>query len=95
MSSGVKRAALPTRYEFALLYCAAIWGSTFYVVRDAVTQLHPLTLIGWRFTLAGALLLPLAIVGAKRSFARETVAAQDGRSFASPLRPIDVTHAAQ
>ena len=55
--TGKPRAA--TRYELALLYCAAIWGSTFYIVKDAVGELHPLTLIGWRFTLAGLLLLPI------------------------------------
>jgi drug/metabolite transporter (DMT)-like permease len=67
MSSGTRHLVMPTRYEFALLYCAAIWGSTFYIVRDAVDELHPLTLIGWRFTLAGLLLLPQAIAGAIRA----------------------------
>jgi drug/metabolite transporter (DMT)-like permease len=60
--SSARRAGFPTRYEFALLYCAAIWGSTFYIVKDVVGELHPLTLIGWRFTLAGLLLLPLVWV---------------------------------
>jgi drug/metabolite transporter (DMT)-like permease len=73
--------------EFALLYCAAIWGSTFYIVRDAVAELHPLTLIGWRFTLAGAALLPFVLAGAKRSFAHDGITAlPPGRSFAPPLR---------
>jgi drug/metabolite transporter (DMT)-like permease len=48
--------------ELTLLYCAAIWGSTFYVVRDTVATVHPLTLVGWRFTLAAALLLPVLLL---------------------------------
>jgi drug/metabolite transporter (DMT)-like permease len=47
--------------ELALLYCAAIWGSTFYVVKDALTDVHPLTLVGWRFLIAGLLMLPVLL----------------------------------
>jgi len=64
------RTATPTKYEFALLYCAAIWGSTFYVVRDALADLHPLTLMAWRFTLGGVMLLPFAILATKRAAKR-------------------------
>jgi drug/metabolite transporter (DMT)-like permease len=45
-----------------LVYCAAIWGSTFYVVRDLVATIEdPLLLVGYRFMLAALLLLPFAI----------------------------------
>ncbi len=44
-----------------LIYCAAIWGSTFFVVRDAVDHVHPVTLVGYRFTLAALMLLPLIL----------------------------------
>jgi drug/metabolite transporter (DMT)-like permease len=81
------KAALPSRYELALLYCAAIWGSTFYVVRDAVVELHPLTLIAWRFTIAGVLLLiPLVFAGATRASPATAVPAQPGATHASPLQ---------
>lgn len=44
-----------------LVYCAAIWGSTFFIVRDTVDQVHPVVLVGYRFTLAALLLLPLIL----------------------------------
>ncbi|MDQ3022803.1 MAG: DMT family transporter [bacterium] len=86
--------------EVALLYCAAIWGSTFYIVRDVVAELHPLTLIGWRFTIAGLLLLPF-VLGA--SVARRTLQhlPRGGRptpdTFAGPILGliIFVLYAAQ
>jgi drug/metabolite transporter (DMT)-like permease len=50
----------------ALVYCAAVWGSTFYIVKEAVERLDPLLLVGYRFTLAGLVLLPLAVAQARR-----------------------------
>jgi drug/metabolite transporter (DMT)-like permease len=44
-----------------LVYCAAIWGSTFYVVRDLVAAVDPLLLVGYRFTLAAMILLPVTL----------------------------------
>lgn len=52
-----------------LIYCAAIWGSTFFVVRDAVDHVHPVTLVGYRFTLAALLLLPLILARRMNPFA--------------------------
>ena len=40
-----------------LLYTAAIWGSTFFVVKDALDHVDPMALVGYRFTLAGLLLV--------------------------------------
>jgi len=40
--------------EAALVYAAAIWGSTFFVVKGALTQIDPVVLVGYRFTIAGA-----------------------------------------
>ena len=40
----------------ALLYAAAIWGSTFFVVKDALDFVDPVVLVGIRFTMAGLLL---------------------------------------
>lgn len=42
--------------EFGLIYAAAVWGTTFVVVKDALEFIHPLTLVAWRFLLAGALM---------------------------------------
>lgn len=49
-------------YEFGLLYAAAIWGATFFIVKDALSAIDPLVLVGHRFTIAAAVLavvLPL------------------------------------
>jgi drug/metabolite transporter (DMT)-like permease len=54
-----------------LLYNSVIWGSTFFVVRDAVRDLHPVTLVAYRFLLSGLLLLPIVL--AKRDIKRDFV----------------------
>jgi drug/metabolite transporter (DMT)-like permease len=42
--------------QLGLVYCAAIWGSTFIVVKAATAIMSPLTLVAWRFLLTAALL---------------------------------------
>lgn len=42
-----------------LLIVTAIWGSTFAVVKTATADLHPATLIFWRFAIGTVCLLPL------------------------------------
>ena len=44
--------------ESALLYAAAIWGSTFFVVKGVLAYIDPVVLVGYRFT-AAALLIGL------------------------------------
>ena len=44
--------------DASLIAAAAIWGATFVVVQDAVEALPPLRFVGWRFLLAGLILLP-------------------------------------
>jgi drug/metabolite transporter (DMT)-like permease len=44
------------RWELAMVAVTAVWGSTFVLVRDAVTQIPPFAFIAYRF-LAAALLL--------------------------------------
>jgi drug/metabolite transporter (DMT)-like permease len=44
-----------------LLLVTTIWGSTFAVVKTAVTDLHPATLIFWRFAVGTLCLLPLLL----------------------------------
>ncbi len=48
----------PRLAEAGLLYCAAVWGATFYMVKDALAGVHPVTLVAHRFLLSAALLLP-------------------------------------
>lgn len=46
-----------------LLYCSAVWGSTFYLVKDALHGVHPVTLVAYRFLLSSFLLLPWVLRG--------------------------------
>jgi drug/metabolite transporter (DMT)-like permease len=43
--------------DAGLLYAAAIWGSTFYIVKDGLQSLTPLSIVAYRFMLAAVLLL--------------------------------------
>jgi drug/metabolite transporter (DMT)-like permease len=43
-------------FDVGLLYIAAIWGSTFFVVKDALSGVDPVVLVAWRFLIAGGLL---------------------------------------
>jgi len=43
--------------DLGLFYAAAIWGSTFFIVKDALDDIDPVTMVGYRFTLAGLILL--------------------------------------
>lgn len=45
--------------EAGLVYCAVVWGSTFYLVKDALSGVDASALVAWRFLLSAALLLPL------------------------------------
>lgn len=47
--------------DLALFYCSAIWGSTFFIVKDTLSMLHPVSMVAYRFLLAALLLLPFAI----------------------------------
>ena len=50
-----------------LLYASAIWGSTFFLVKSALADIDPVIMVGYRFLLAGLILLVfLKITG--RSF---------------------------
>lgn len=39
-----------------LFYAAAIWGATFFIVKDALSAVDPVTLVAYRFLIAGGLL---------------------------------------
>ena len=42
--------------DLALVYAAAIWGATFFVVKDSLATIDPVVLVGYRFLLAAAVL---------------------------------------
>ncbi len=56
-----------------LLIVTTIWGSTFAVVKNATAELHPATLIFWRFAIGTVCLLPLLLWrGASAQTTRQT-----------------------
>ncbi|MBI5201784.1 MAG: DMT family transporter [Elusimicrobia bacterium] len=48
-------------WQLALVYCAAVWGATFYMVKDALAGVDPVALVGWRFLLSAGLLGPFVV----------------------------------
>ncbi|MCX5784959.1 MAG: EamA family transporter [Elusimicrobia bacterium] len=44
--------------DIGLFYCAAIWGSTFIVVKSALNSVNPVVMVGIRFFISALLLLP-------------------------------------
>ncbi|MCL5035805.1 MAG: DMT family transporter [Chloroflexi bacterium] len=48
-------------WDLSLVYCAVVWGSTFFLTRQALSDVHPVTLVAYRFILAGLLSLPVAL----------------------------------
>ena len=44
--------------DIGLVYCAAIWGSTFILVKGALGAVNPVAMVAIRFLIAAALLLP-------------------------------------
>jgi len=39
-----------------LLYAAAVWGATFFIVKDTLANVDPIVLVGYRFLIAGGVL---------------------------------------
>ncbi len=58
-----------------LFYAAAIWGSTFFLVKQAIGGVHPITLIAYRFVIAALIMLVFLLV-TRRPLLREL-----GRGF--------------
>lgn len=54
--------------DLGLLYAAAIWGSTFFLVKDSLKSIDPVVLVGYRFVLAALILAPFLIVKRKKLF---------------------------
>jgi drug/metabolite transporter (DMT)-like permease len=55
-----------------ILLVAAAWGSTFTLIKSVLAQIAPEPFIGWRFLIAGALLL--AVAALRRSLTRAVLA---------------------
>lgn len=54
--------------EFGLFYSAAIWGSTFFVVKDVLESVNPMILVGYRFLLAAIFAGGFCLVAKKALF---------------------------
>lgn len=49
--------------ELGLVYCAAVWGATFFMVKDALAGVDPVAMVAHRFLLAALVLAPKALRG--------------------------------
>lgn len=47
--------------ELGLVYCAAVWGATFFMVKDALSGVDPVAMVAHRFLLSALLLAPWAL----------------------------------
>ncbi|MCB2230830.1 DMT family transporter [bacterium] len=54
--------------DLGLLYAAAIWGATFFIVKDALSGIDPVTMVAYRFLIAGGLLLIYVLVSKRPLF---------------------------
>lgn len=55
--------------DTGLFYAAAIWGSTFFIVKNALEGIDPVVMVAFRFLLAGFILLGYLIYKKKNIFA--------------------------
>ncbi|MCK5125841.1 MAG: DMT family transporter [candidate division Zixibacteria bacterium] len=53
--------------DVGLFYSAAIWGSTFFIVKGALDNIDPVMMVAYRFLIAGVVLLPFLFY-TKRNF---------------------------
>jgi drug/metabolite transporter (DMT)-like permease len=51
----------PSWSEAGLVYCAAVWGATFFMVKDALAGVDPVAMVAHRFLLSALLLAPWAL----------------------------------
>ena len=54
--------------DLGLFYAAAIWGSTFFIVKDSLRYINPVILVGYRFFLAALILAGILIYRRKPLF---------------------------
>lgn len=55
--------------DIGLFYAAAIWGSTFFIVKNALAGIDPVVLVAYRFLTAGVVLLGYLLYKKKNIFA--------------------------
>jgi len=55
--------------DFGLFYAAAIWGATFFLVKDALAGIDPVILVGYRFLAAGLIMLVVLLILGRPVFA--------------------------
>lgn len=55
--------------DAGLFYAALIWGATFVIVKEALVGIDPITMVGYRFLIAGSMLLVYLLVKRKPVFA--------------------------
>ena len=82
MNASLPAISLKTRLVLAWLALCAIWGSTYLVVKVAVSQMAAPTLVATRFTIAAAVMTALA-VGARAGVPRRW-----GSFLAAPLSAL-------
>jgi len=51
----------PSWADVGLVYCAAVWGATFFMVKDALAGVDPVAMVAHRFLLSALLLSPWAL----------------------------------
>ncbi len=56
----------PSWADLGLVYCAAVWGATFFMVKDALSGVDPVALVAHRFFLSAFLLAPFALTRPSR-----------------------------
>ena len=54
--------------DAGLLYAAAVWGATFFMVKDVLNHVTPLGLLGYRFLIAALIMLLLLLLLRRNPF---------------------------
>lgn len=54
--------------DFGLFYAAAVWGSTFFLVKGALDDIDPVIMVAYRFLLAGTVLLTFLLISRRPVF---------------------------
>lgn len=57
----------PVWADLGLVYCAAVWGATFFMVKDALAGVDAVAMVAHRFLLSALLLAPWALVRPSRA----------------------------
>ncbi len=51
----------PSWADLGLVYCAVVWGATFFLVKDALAGVDPVAMVALRFLLSAVMLAPWAL----------------------------------